>query len=112
MSKKKKPLAAPNANNEAQEPGRELIEQADVCCREARLAARMKRLRAACGLFETALSLLRRAVQFGGAIKNEASERLIQITTEAAIYAELCRDTSHHNAPRPVPIRVQNPPRR
>ena len=98
--------------DEMLEPGRDLIEQADVCCREARLAARMKRLRAACGLFETALSLLRHAVQLGGAIKNEATERLSQISTEAAIYAELCRDIPHYNTPPHVPVRIQNPPRR
>ena len=109
MSKKKKLLAATNAKDAAQEPGRELIEQADVWCREARLAARMKRLRAACGLFETAMSLLRRAVQLGGAIKNEATVLLAQITTEAAIYAELCRDTSHHQTPQPVRIRIEPP---
>ena len=102
---KKQKTKVANAN---QEPGRDLIEQADVCCREARLAARMKRLRAACGLFETALSLLRRAAQFGGAIKNEAIERLSQITTEAAIYAELCRDASH-KTPQPIRVRIEQP---
>ena len=90
---------------------RDLVEQAEVCCREARMAARMKRLRAACGLFETAQSLLKRAVALGGNARAEASEKLSQIATESAIYAELCRDHTRRATPKPVAVRVQNPPR-
>lgn len=100
------------SNAEAASASHDLLEQAEVCCREARVAARMKRLRAACGLFQTAQSLLKRAIETGGAARQEAAERLAQIGNEAAVYAELCRDKTLRPSPKPVPIRVQVQPRK
>lgn len=94
------------------------LQQAEICCEQARDAARLKRIEAACGLFSTAQSLLRRAIGIGGDACSEARERLASITTEMAAYCELSRSqsrahTSHHishgsmkTAQQPAPVRV------
>jgi hypothetical protein len=67
------------------------MQQAEICCEQARAAARLKRLKAACGLFATAQSLLTRAVSLGGDACSEARERLNSISAEMATYCELAK---------------------
>ncbi len=76
-----------------------LLEQAEVCREQARDAARLKRFRAAIGLFVTAANLCRHArtkavdntTGLDDAILNLATERLAQIDVEMATYTELAR---------------------
>jgi len=72
--------------------------QADICCEQARAAARLKRLDAACGLFSTAQSLLLRAINSSGEACseacNEARERLNSISAEMAAYCELAKSAA------------------
>ena len=70
------------------------LHQADICCEQARAAARLKRLEAACGLFATAQSLLKRAIGNGGEACNEARERLNSISAEMAAYCELAKSAA------------------
>ena len=70
---------------------RDYMQQAEICCEQARAAARLKRLKAACGLFATAQSLLTRAVSLGGDACSEARERLNSISAEMATYCELAK---------------------
>lgn len=83
---------------EAQEKGessmRSFFREAEICCEQARSAARLKRFDAACGLFATAQALLTRVVQAGGELRNEASERLAGVSAEMSAYRELARSTS------------------
>jgi hypothetical protein len=73
------------------------LDQAEVCREQARDAARMKRFRAAIGLFLTAANLCRHA-RNAAVTDNEvldlANERLEQIDLEMATYTELAK--SHH----------------
>ncbi len=68
--------------------------QAEICCEEARSAARLKRFEAACGLFSTAQSLLQRIAETGGEWRTEACERLRGVSCERAAYRELARSVS------------------
>ena len=109
---RKKAKAAP-ATEES--PYLSCLQQAEICCEQARDAARLKRIEAACGLFSTAQSLLKRAVEIGGEACVEARERLASITTEMSAYCELSRTqrASQHNlknAPQPVRVPVYSPP--
>jgi len=70
---------------------RDCIAQADICCEQARSAARMKRFGAALGLFRTAQNLYGRAVESGGESCSEARERLQQLASEVAVYGELAK---------------------
>jgi hypothetical protein len=70
------------------------MQQAEICCEQARAAARLKRLKAACGLFATAQSLLTRAVSLGGDACSEARERLNSISAEMATYCELAKSAA------------------
>ncbi len=73
------------------------LEQAEVCREQARDAARLKRFRAALGLFVTAANLCRHARKSAGAdaanaeVFDLASLRLEQIDLEMATYTELAR---------------------
>lgn len=67
------------------------LEQAEICSDQARQAARMRRYKAARGLFSTASQLYRRAIELAGGALPEALERLHQIDVEAAAYTELDR---------------------
>ena len=70
------------------------LEQAEICREQARDAVRLKRFRAALGLFSTASALCRRASVFQGAdeaVRTMAVDRLRQIEMEMATYAELVR---------------------
>ncbi len=73
---------------------RDYMQQAEICCEQARAAARLKRLKAACGLFATAQSLLTRAVSLGGDACSEARERLNSISAEMATYCELAKSAA------------------
>ena len=68
--------------------------QAELCCEEARAAARLRRFEAACGLFSTAQSLLQRIAETGGEWRSEACERLRGVSFEMAAYRELARSVS------------------
>lgn len=75
------------------------LEQAEICREQARDAARLKRFRAAFGLFSTAAALCRHAFSIQEAdesIKNLANDRLQQIDVEMATYAELVRSLERH----------------
>ena len=70
---------------------RDLLEQAEVCREQAHDAVRLKRWKAATGLFATAVSLCGRAVQTGGEECKEASDALRQMQVEMTTYDELAR---------------------
>lgn len=73
------------------------LEQAEVCREQARDAARLKRFRAALGLFSTAAALCRRVKaepNTDEATLLLADERLHQIDLESATYTELLNTLS------------------
>lgn len=68
------------------------LEQAEVCREQARDAVRLKRFRAALGLFSTAAALCRRVKttqEADEATRLLADERLQQIDIETATYTEM-----------------------
>lgn len=67
------------------------LKQAEVCREQAHDAVRLKRWKAACGLFSTAIALCNRAAALGGEACTEAKEALRQMQTEMATYSELAR---------------------
>jgi hypothetical protein len=74
------------------------LEQAGVCCEQARQAATMRRMRAACGLFGTAIALYRHILQTGAAridepMRQQIEENLRQVEQEVALYQMLCVTT-------------------
>ena len=70
---------------------RRCMEQVEICSEQARAAARLKRFRAACGLFGTARELCRHAIAIGDSATTDALDRLCQIEDELAAYSELAR---------------------
>ena len=70
---------------------KEFLEQAEVCREQAHDAARLKRYKAACGLFATAIALCNRAIAIGGEACTEARDVLHQMQMEMATYVELAR---------------------
>ena len=70
---------------------RELLEQAEICREQAHDAVRLRRWKAATGLFATAVGLCGRAVQTGGDECTEASDALRQMQVEMSTYDELAR---------------------
>lgn len=73
--------------------------QAEICREQARDAARLKRFRAAFGLFSTAATLCRHVFSTKDADETTralATERLQQIDIEMATYAELARTLERH----------------
>ena len=70
---------------------KEFLEQAEVCREQAHDAARLKRYKAACGLFATAIALCNRAITLGGDACTEAKDALHQMQMEMATYVELAR---------------------
>ena len=81
---------------------RDYVEQADICCEQARAAALKKRFVAALGLFRTAQNLYSRAAAVGGDACTEARDRLQNLSGEIACYAELARP--RNVAPQRVPV--------
>ena len=72
----------------------ECLEEAEICREQAREAVRLKRFKAARGLFSTAASLCRRAIEVCGErleARREANERLRQIEDEMSAYSELAK---------------------
>lgn len=67
------------------------LQQAEVCREQAHDAVRLKRWKAATGLFATAVALCNRAVTLGGDACIEAKESLRQMQSEMAAYSELAR---------------------
>lgn len=81
------------------DPCQSCLQQADICREQARDAARLKRFRAAFGLFSTASTLCKHV--FAGQEADEptkllAIEYLRQIDIEMATYAELARISERH----------------
>ncbi len=81
------------------DPCQSCLQQAEICREQARDAARLKRFRAAFGLFTTAATLCRHV--FAGKETDEptkliANECLRQIDIEMATYAELARISERH----------------
>lgn len=76
------------------------IEQAEVCRAQARDAARLKRFRAALGLFRTALNLCRHAEKTGETNESRllAAEKIEQIDLEFATYNEMARSLERAGA--------------
>ena len=70
---------------------KEFLEQAEVCREQAHDAVRLKRFKAACGLFTTAIALCNRAVTMGGEACTDARDSLRQMQMELATYSELAR---------------------
>lgn len=68
--------------------------EVEICCEEARSAARLKRFDSAFGLFATAQVLLENAIQTGGEWRAEACERLQNVSCEMAAYRELARSAA------------------
>ena len=70
---------------------KEFLEQAEVCREQAHNAVRLKRFKAACGLFTTAIALCNRAVTMGGEACTDAKDALRQMQMELATYSEFAR---------------------
>jgi hypothetical protein len=86
------------------------LEQADICCEQARAAARLKRFKAAYGLFATAQALYQRAMTLGGDACTDAKERLHHITVEMAAYGELAKSVARPvRSQTTMPARVTSP---
>jgi len=67
------------------------LEEADLCCEHARIAGRQRRFGAARGLFETAASLYRRALDSAGNSQPTVDSRLRGVEAEMSAYTELAR---------------------
>ena len=83
------------------------LEQAEICREQARAAARLKRFKAARGLFSTAIALCRQAMLLGGEACSEAKDRLRQLNDEMLAYTELAKSME-----RPFLMRVEAPAQR
>ncbi|MDF2439890.1 MAG: hypothetical protein JWN98_874 [Abditibacteriota bacterium] len=77
---------------------RDCLEQAEICREQARAAARLKRFKAARGLFATAINLCQRALGLkthepspSADHTDEAQEYLRQLTMEMSTYSELAK---------------------
>ena len=75
------------------------LEQAEICREQARDAARLRRFKAAFGLFSTAAALCRHALA-SGADADQATACLRSIDSEMAAYSELARSMDKPLAPR------------
>lgn len=89
---------AEGADSLATNAYRECLEQAEICREQARAAARLKRFKAARGLFATAISLCQRALGLktngpapAAGQTDEAQEYLRQLTMEMSTYSELAK---------------------
>jgi len=81
-----------NAADPADDAGyKSCLQQAEVCREQARDAVRLKRWKAAYGLFTTAIALCNRAATIGGDACTEAKDALRQMQIEMATYGELAR---------------------
>lgn len=87
QARRNKSAADPAENADCQS----YLKQAEVCREQARDAVRLKRWKAAYGLFTTAIALCNRAATMSGDACIEAKETLRQMQTEMAMYSELAR---------------------
>lgn len=69
----------------------DFLDEAEICCEHARLAARLKRYEASRGLFITAAALYERAIKAAGSSYPALENRLREIELEMAAYAELAK---------------------
>ena len=76
---------------DAAPPDESCLEQANICCEQARTAARLKRYTAARGLFVTAIALCHRAIALNGTARPQAEICLGQLHNEMSAYSELAR---------------------
>ena len=105
----KKPLA-PRRRNDTMPVNttfQDFLEQAELCCEHARLAARRKRYEASRGLFITAVALYQRAVKAAGTSYPSIENRVREIELEMAAYAELTRSMARPLL-RPAPIALRD----
>ena len=91
----KKQVVVPAADHASYQ---DWLDQAEVCREQARIAAGMKRFKAARGLFSTAIALCRQAIA-GGA---EAKDRLRQLNDEMLAYTELSKSMERPLLARPT----------
>jgi hypothetical protein len=88
---------SPHAKSEIEaplQPSVSCLYQAEICREQARDAVRLKRFRAAFGLFSTAAALCRHAYDLkenDETMRNLAADRLHQIDIEVATYTEFAR---------------------
>ena len=87
----------------------DFLEEAELCCEHARLAARRKRYEASRGLFITAVALYQRAVKAAGTSYPSIENRVREIELEMAAYAELARSMARPLL-RPAPIALRPAP--
>ena len=85
----------------------DFLEEAELCCEHARLAARQKRYEASRGLFITAMALYQRAVKAAGNSYPSIENRVREIELEMAAYAELARSMARPLL-RPAPLAVHD----
>lgn len=87
----------PGRSAQAQEDTIKLcLEQAEICCEQAREATRCRRFEAARGLFATAVALYRRAldatgVNDGGDSNQQLQQQIQRISSEMAAHSLLAR---------------------
>ncbi len=79
------------------------VEEAEICCEQARVAGRERRFRAARGLFSTASALYRQALLQDGVCYESIARRLKHIELEAAAYSELASSLARPLAPTTIP---------
>lgn len=120
--RKRAPLSAFNPAEELETPRRnavesagenvdgevsQCLEQVEICCEQARDAARFKRFLAAAGLFSTAVALCRRALsstRINDASRSTLKECVDRISGEMAAHAQLARSMN-----RPLHTPLQTP---
>ncbi len=91
MKPRKTVASSDAASDDEVQTYQQCLEQAEICREQALNAARLKRFKAACGLFNTAISRCRYAITLGGGACEEASDKLTQLESELSIYADLAR---------------------
>jgi type II secretory pathway component PulM len=70
------------------------LQQAEICCEQARLAVRQKRLLAGCGLLSTAIALYQHVLRNEGTemsekFKTEVQEQIAHLQQEMTLCQEL-----------------------
>ena len=102
--KRKSPVSKKDPRSAECASDKDRLEQAGICCEQAREAASRKRFTAACGLFSTAIALYQQAIAMDGESHTEAEQHLSQLRSEVAAYSELARSMD-----RPLLMRTLHP---
>lgn len=96
-----------NGQNQS-ESVEQCLQQVEICCEQARDAARRRRFEAAIGLFSTAVALCRRALssaKISETGRRALKENLDRISSEMAAYTQL---VSSLHRPLHTPLAVSN----